>query len=238
MLRHEGKKRTFVHNMQLAAMLSFVAGIVNVSGVLALGILTTNLTGHFAFFSEYFSQRYYHLAWAALVFILVFFLGAWLSALLIELFKKKNVVVSYVLPLFIEVVLLTIVSVAVPPYAHKQLLAVMLLFAMGMQNALVTRVSNAVVRTTHLTGLFTDLGIICAQLLFRRRYSNILNKLMHEFTLKLAIVICFFLGCTLAGVLYGKFLLKTLWIAIVMLIIAMLFDHLKLTFYQLRRRMK
>ena len=32
--------------------------------------------------------------------------------------------------------------------------------ACGLQNALATRYSGAVVRTTHLTGIFTDLGII------------------------------------------------------------------------------
>ena len=30
---------------------------------------------------------------------------------------------------------------------------------MGLQNALVTRVSGAVVRTTHMTGVLTDIGI-------------------------------------------------------------------------------
>jgi uncharacterized membrane protein YoaK (UPF0700 family) len=35
--------------------------------------------------------------------------------------------------------------------------------AMGMQNALVTRLSGAVVRTTHLTGVITDLGIEAAR---------------------------------------------------------------------------
>jgi uncharacterized membrane protein YoaK (UPF0700 family) len=37
---------------------------------------------------------------------------------------------------------------------------------MGLQNALVTKVSQATVRTTHLTGLFTDLGIEFSQLFF------------------------------------------------------------------------
>ncbi len=32
-------------------------------------------------------------------------------------------------------------------------------YAMGIQNALVTRVSGAVVRTTHMTGVVTDIGI-------------------------------------------------------------------------------
>ena len=43
---------------------------------------------------------------------------------------------------------------------------------MGLQNALVTKVSQSVVRTTHLTGLFTDLGIELSQLFFYRKMSE------------------------------------------------------------------
>ncbi len=50
MFRHKGKNRTFAHNLRLATLLSFVAGLVNITGVLAVKTLTTNVTGHFAFF--------------------------------------------------------------------------------------------------------------------------------------------------------------------------------------------
>lgn len=52
MFRHKGKNRTFIHNLRLATLLSFVAGIVNITGVLAVKTLTTNVTGHFAYFAE------------------------------------------------------------------------------------------------------------------------------------------------------------------------------------------
>src|SRR5439155_20750660 len=41
--------------------------------------------------------------------------------------------------------------------------AAILCAAMGVQNSLVTRLSGAVVRTTHLTGVFTDIGIECVR---------------------------------------------------------------------------
>lgn len=50
MFRHQGKNRTFKHNLQIATLLSFVAGIVNVSGFLVIRQFTTNVTGHFALF--------------------------------------------------------------------------------------------------------------------------------------------------------------------------------------------
>ena len=50
MFRHQGKSRTLKHNLQIATVLSFVAGIVNVTGFLAIQERTTNVTGHFAQF--------------------------------------------------------------------------------------------------------------------------------------------------------------------------------------------
>ena len=46
MFRHQGKSRTLKHNLRIATVLSFVAGIVNVTGFLAFKQLTTNVTGH------------------------------------------------------------------------------------------------------------------------------------------------------------------------------------------------
>lgn len=52
MFIHTGKNRTLQHNLKIASLLSFVAGIVNVAGFLSVQRLTTNVTGHFAFFVD------------------------------------------------------------------------------------------------------------------------------------------------------------------------------------------
>ena len=52
MFRHQGKTRTLSHNLKIASLLSFVAGTVNVAGFFAVQCLTTNVTGHFAFFVD------------------------------------------------------------------------------------------------------------------------------------------------------------------------------------------
>jgi len=50
MFRHKGKNRTHAQNLRLTTLLSFIAGIVNITGVLSVKTLTTNVTGHFFFF--------------------------------------------------------------------------------------------------------------------------------------------------------------------------------------------
>ena len=90
MFRHQGKNRTFIHNLRLATLLSFVAGIVNVTGVLSVQTLTTNITGHFAYFAEEIMKRDYAAAITFFVFTVFFLFGAFTSNFLAELISRKH----------------------------------------------------------------------------------------------------------------------------------------------------
>ncbi len=75
MFRHKGKNRTFIHNLRLATLLSFVAGIVNITGVLAVKTLTTNVTGHFAYFAEELMRQDYSAAITFRIYTFLFIRG-------------------------------------------------------------------------------------------------------------------------------------------------------------------
>ncbi|MEO6915480.1 MAG: YoaK family protein [Chitinophagaceae bacterium] len=241
MFRHEGKSRTYIHNLRLASILSFVAGIVNVSGVLSVKVLTTNITGHFAFFAEDLSNRNYTLAIGSLLFILSFLIGAFVSNVLVEIVSRVRPRYSYTFPITIEIIILCVVGLfgsgSELSVFKSQVIACSLLFAMGLQNALVTKVSQSVVRTTHLTGLFTDLGIELSQLFFYRKTGEF-RQLSRSIYLKLAIISCFFFGCLSGGFIYLSFALLTLAVAAVFLIIALAYDTLRFIYYRLKRKVQ
>jgi len=83
MFRHQGKSRTLKHNLQIATVLSFVAGLVNVSGFLALKQLTTNVTGHFALFINDVANLEFWRGTVYFLYIFSFFFGSFSSSLLI-----------------------------------------------------------------------------------------------------------------------------------------------------------
>ena len=90
MFRHQGKRRTLRHNLKIASLLSFVAGIVNVAGFLAVQKLTTNVTGHFAFFvDEIFKQNFLQ-GLSYFLYILFFLLGSFFSNFTVEITSKIN----------------------------------------------------------------------------------------------------------------------------------------------------
>ncbi|GAA4462531.1 hypothetical protein GCM10023189_39320 [Nibrella saemangeumensis] len=210
-------------------MLSFVAGIVNVTGFLAVQRLTTNVTGHFAFFVDEIFKLNFWLGFIYFLYIFFFFLGSFVSNLIVEIISKKNDRFIYVIPTVFESFILLFLAVfgQFMISQNPNFLVCSLLFAMGLQNSLVTTISNSTVRTTHLTGLFTDLGIELSQLFFYKQKDQ-KHKLFSSIKLRLTIIIFFFLGGLLGGIFYSTLKLFVLAIAATVLIIGILYDDLKL----------
>jgi|SRR5690554_5910846 len=231
MFRHQGKRRTFKHNVQLASFLSFVAGVVNVAGFLSIKQLTTNVTGHFALFINDVAEFE---VWKGTIYFLYFFsflFGSFTASIIIDIFKYNRKMNVYLIPTFLEAFILVGIAVLYrfPSIAIPDLIACLLLFAMGLQNSFVTKISNAVVRTTHLTGLFTDLGIELSHLFFPKRYPQ------HELiisTIKLRIYIIgnFFLGGLIGGFIYTRMGLgmDTLIFAAAVLLISIFYDDYRI----------
>lgn len=167
MFSHEGPSRSAAHNGVLAGYLALVAGFVNSSGFVLLGTFTSHVTGSIGRLANDVASRQWGAATLAAVFVVAFFSGAFTASILIEA-QRSRVSRAYGLALLMEsVALCAFVIVAVTVRAdHARVLdaeAAMLCFAMGMQNSLVTNLSGAVIRTTHLTGVVTDLGIEAAR---------------------------------------------------------------------------
>jgi uncharacterized membrane protein YoaK (UPF0700 family) len=229
MFRHQGKTRTLKHNLRIASLLSFVAGIVNIAGFLAFQRLTTNVTGHFAFFiDEIFKLNFWN-GFIYFSYLFFFLAGSFVSNFIVEIVSKKNEKLSYTIPILIESVILFSVAI----FGHflilqnPNLLVFALLFAMGLQNSLVTTISNATVRTTHLTGLFTDLGIELSQLFFYKQKEQ-LEKLHSSIKLRLTIISFFFLGGLLGGIFYSTINLYVLAMGGTLLLIGIIYDGLKI----------
>lgn len=207
------------------------------AGFLSVQRLTTNVTGHFAFFVD---EVFKFIFWGGFIFFLYiffFFLGSFISNIIVEIVSKINDKLIYIIPIIIESIILFSIAIFGQSLVDKNpnLLAFSLLFAMGMQNSLVTTISNATVRTTHLTGLFTDLGIELSQLFFYTKNEQKV-KLFSSIKLRLTIISFFFLGGLLGGIFYTSLKLYILAIAGILLIIGIISDYLKLKLLMRKNR--
>jgi len=237
MFTHQGDKRTSKHNLQIASLLSFVAGIVNVAGFLAIQKLTTNVTGHFAFFVDEIFKLNFWLGFVYFLYIFFFFLGSFSSSFLVEYITRRNSNYTYIIPTAIESFILLIVAIFGQQLItnNPNLIAFILLYAMGLQNSLVTRISNSIVRTTHLTGLFTDLGIELSQLFFYHEHPA-RAKLFTSIRLRLTIISFFFMGGIMGGIFYSELGLHVVYFAVLALLGGLIYDSTKLRLLRLQRK--
>lgn len=239
MFQHQGKTRTLKHNKKIASLLSFVAGIVNVAGFLSVQQLTTNVTGHFAFFVDEVFKFHFSDSFVYFYYIFSFFLGSFVSSLLVEIITRKNERLIFVIPTIIESIILFLIALLGRGLLaeNSNVIAFGLLFAMGLQNSLVTRISDAIVRTTHLTGLFTDLGIELSQLFFYKAKVQ-KDKLVSTIRLRLRIIAYFFTGGIFGGIFYSYLALYVLIIPATLLIIGLLYDNIKFKVLNWKRKLE
>jgi len=237
MFRHQGKTRTLSHNLKVASLLAFVAGLVNVVGFLAVQRLTTNVTGHFAFFVDEFFKLNLLQAFIYFLYIIFFLFGSFVSNFLVEIISRKSERYIYIVPAGVECIILLTIALIGQPLIIKNpnVIAFSLLFAMGLQNSLVTGISNSVVRTTHLTGLFTDLGIELSQLFFYKTIEQ-KKKLVSSIKLRLSIISFFFIGGVIGGIFYTRFGIHTLLIGSLVLISGLIYDDIKFKIILLKRK--
>ena len=141
-----------------AVILAFCAGMINViaiSGFVHKGI--THLTGNFSLLSiALFEGDWYGITQTFLI-VVSFFLGALLAGIIVgDAHLKMGR--RYGVALAIESALLLVSTYGfVRGFMYGEYFACM---AAGLQNAMVSTYSGAIVRTTHLTGIISDLGAL------------------------------------------------------------------------------
>lgn len=234
MLRHLGKKRGFKHDLGLAALLSFSAGFVNTAGLAAFGLLTTNVTGHTATLAINLVSGNWHASARILIWIMLFLMGSFISGLSIGAVGSDKRY-AYVGPTWAVALCLGIVCFFARSNAslHQQhVFTSILLFAMGMQNALVTVISGSVVRTTHLTGIFTDLGVDLARIMLQGQ-----NKVLRSRTiLRLSIITAFLLGGVSGTFNFHRLSFTAFLLPIGILLLTLLYSRLNIILKRTKRR--
>lgn len=168
---------SFRQKARLAISLSWIGGYVNTVGLVVCGQMVSHVTGSLTSAThEALAGAYGAAAWFAAV-VTAFFAGAAAASAITEVRVRRGGGGRYVLPILVEALALTAAAIAANAWEHRiphdrgvtLVVTSLAAFALGVQNATITRISNSVVRTTHLTGIVTDLGIESVQYGFAAR---------------------------------------------------------------------
>lgn len=166
-----GKQRNAHANRQLGFSLAFIAGAINAGGFLAVKQYTSHMSGIVSAIADQLALGDVPLALAGIGSLSSFIFGAGCSAVLINWGRRRDLHSQYVLPLLVEAVLLLLFGLLGSHLALREaffvpVTVVLLCFIMGLQNAMITKLSGAEIRTTHMTGIVTDIGIELGKLFY------------------------------------------------------------------------
>ena len=165
-LRHlTGQHRTASTNRLLGALLAFNAGAINAGGFLVVGMYTSHMTGFASMISDMLVLGSFTVAIGATGALLAFVAGAACTAVLVNWARQNHLRSEYALPLLLVFGLLGATLNRQTPFAVP-LTVLVLAFTMGLQNALVSKISASQIRTTHMTGVITDMGIELGKLFY------------------------------------------------------------------------
>lgn len=159
--------RTFNTDSRLACTLAAVAGALNTAAFESVGFFAANMTGNISSLSDHLAKINLSAGAFFLAIVFLFIAGSAFSALIINAGRRRGISTIYAVNIFIEGLALMALGAAetgLTLTSPGALLVLSLSFLMGLQNAVVTRISNARVRTTHVSGTATDIGIELAML--------------------------------------------------------------------------
>lgn len=231
MLSRYSNTRSFSDNIRLGILTSFTAGMINVASLMIFFSFTSNITGYYAILAaELVKGNLYQVA-VVFAWVFLFFLGGFFSNLIVINFNHKNAYLAHSTPLIIEIICMISVGIY-GEYFYKETLneteglLSLMLFAMGLQNGLTASISNFSVKTTHLTGITTDIGILFSMFTQKQFRNN--EDLNKRAKLLISIVSSYFSGAVLSGFIYLYLSFKIFYVISFVLGIVIFYDLYKI----------
>jgi len=199
LLAVSGPHRTPRRNRQLANLLALIAGILNSVGFVAVDVYTSHMTGLTATVADHLILGGTALVAVGVLAIASFVAGAMACAVVFNWARRRQLRSKYATVLLLEGLLILLFGALadVLTWSHRDWVFVSVLcFTMGLQNAIITKISQAQIRTTHVTGMVTDIGIELGKLSFRSRRPDLdpVKADLRKLATLCALVGLFFVG--------------------------------------------
>lgn len=196
--------------------MAFQAGTLNIGAFMACHRFVSNVTGFATFFGYEVSQG---AGWQALGMLIVpvfFLMGSMLSGQLVDirmkLRKRPRYYIIFGLMFFLNVL---VFALGISGYFgifgeplllyRDYILLILLCLICGIQNGAITTASNSAVRTTHLTGITTDLGIGIVRYLNRKKLKQDFKQENLTNLMRAGIISSFCVGSVFGGIAFDHF---------------------------------
>lgn len=191
-------------------LLSLNGGFINAGGFLATGRFVSHVTGFATLFGVDVANSQFEAAIGILSVPLFFLLGSFIAGLLIDrpIHKEQRPHFDWVMGISAGALILAATGGEFSTFGNfgetlglekSYLLLILLCLASGLQNAAITSSSGKSIRTTHLTGLTTDLGLGLARLVsFEFKHQLRQDEVRANF-LRVGSIVSFVIGSAIGA---------------------------------------
>jgi uncharacterized membrane protein YoaK (UPF0700 family) len=238
MLRQAKEDRTLRENLMLSSSTAFISGVVNVAGMVAFLAFTSNVTGHVANLANHLVQQNYHEIIVFAIWLFMFFMGAFAANFLIRSLEYKSRYRAHSAPVVLEIIVLLVVAFYGSTFyketqLEREWVIGALLFAMGLQNSMVSTVSGGLIKSSHLTGLFTDLGGEVSEWVHPKTGKS--QVIRNKILIRLTILLFYIIGGVAGGFLFDRFEFAIFYIVPFILLTILYYDLTPLALHKLDR---
>lgn len=161
---------------RLGYVMALLAGAINAGGFFAFARYTSHVTGSISLLADMTYMREWNVVLIAFISVICFVMGAAHSSWIILWTQQKRFRGSYGFSMWLEAVYLLVfglfgatafqVDFGLLQFAFPSLALFLLCFIMGMHNTVITLLSGGAIRSTHMTGSATDLGIELSKVVY------------------------------------------------------------------------
>lgn len=239
MLSKFSNSRSLRDNIQLGVLTAFCAGMVNVASLIIFFAFTSNATGHYAILAEEIVRGHWHQVGVVAIWIFLFFFGSFSSNFIVINLNNRNTYFAHALPLLIEIAcLLSVGYYGIHHYAETlretEVMIALMLYAMGLQNGLTATISNFAVKTTHLTGTTTDLGILYS--MYTKKEFRDKTELVEKGKLLTSIAVSYITGGIASAFVYQEIGFGVFYVVCVFIVVVIVYDYSKIRLMKMLRR--
>ena len=199
----------------LWVLLSFKAGYLNAAGFLATGRFVSHITGFGTMMGVSMAHEDYYFGIELLIIPLSFIIGSSIPAWILDWhFDEKKIppypIVQSLITVFLGIIFFCGIFGAFGDFStveddlHDIVLIGLLCFVCGMKNGLTTWASYGKIRTTHLTGIATDIGLNFPKL-FRKKKMSRFPEGSRVNNVRVATFMSFSVGSLVAAFIFPKY---------------------------------
>lgn len=235
MLSKFSNTRSLKDNIKLGGLTAFASGMVNVASFMIFFSFSSNVTGYYAILAAELVKGNLYQAAVVFAWIFLFFLGSFTANMIVINMNNKNNYIAHATPIVLEIICLVSVGFY-GQFFYKETLSEteallsLMLFSMGLQNGLTASISNFTVKTTHLTGATTDMGILFSMFTQKQYRDN--QELKNKAHLLITISSSYIAGAVVCAFTYMHFQFKIFYLISLVLLIVIFYDFYKLKIAQ------